>query len=572
MAVSVTAPSESALKKLTKAEVIDHYEALGTQFEYVSERLAELELGIEDVGWQKFGTETEADFTRSKLADLIRWCRIYYLKNPLVRRSVDLPAYYVWGQGIAIQSKYDVLNAFIQAFLDDDSNKQELTSHKARMGKERELRTTGNVFLALYPDMNTGRVQVRSFPVEQIETIIYNPQDGREPWYYLRKWTEQQFSEFSGETETRTKVAYYPDMRYFRKRQYGMSLPQNIAGKPVMRTCVYHVKTGELPGMKFGVPEVYPILDWAKAAVQDLEDYATIRRALARFAWFLAMKGQSKAKVDSTQQKIGNRIDNSTLVDGNGPPVAGSTFIAGNGETMQPMNTRGATGDPEGARRMWLMVAAGTGLPETMYGDADVGNHATSKTLDRPTELMMMDRRIMWTDVFEEILQFCIDIGIMAAGNDLEGDIALNFYGAEILVLPIDPNTGEPFSRHVDVSFPDLLEHDKVANVGAIVDAATLKGSQSAQLMPARTLAEMLLQALGADDIDEILEGLYDEDGNLLNPPAPPVDPNADPSADPNDPDAAKPVNAEGRIVEAVRELRATLERIANSAESEAEA
>lgn len=573
MAVTATGPSESQLARLSKAEVIDHYEALGTEFEMVSERLAELELALEDVGWQKFAVEGTQEFTRAALNSIIRLCRVMYIKNPLIRRSVELPAYYVWAQGVTISAKYDVLNDFVQAFVDDDSNKAELTSHKAQMGKERELRTTGNVFLTLYPDLNTGRVQVRSFPVEEVDDIICNPQDAREPWYYVRHWTERDFSEVTGQIETRSKVAYYPDMHYWWARlrsDAGLSFPQNIGGKPVMATPVYHVKVGELPGMRFGVPEVYASLDWAKAAVADLEDYATIRRALARYAWFLSMKSAGKTKVDATKQKIGSRIDNNTGIDGNPPSLPGSTFIGGDGEQMTPMNTRGATPDPDGARRMWLMVAAANGLPETMYGDADVGNHATSKTLDRPTELMMLDRRTLWIDVLTDILQFATDIAILAPGNDLEGDISADFFGREVLVLPIDPESDkqEPFSRHIDVSFPELLEHDKVANVGAIVDAATLKGHPDSGIMPPKTLAEFLLQALGADDIDEILDKLYDADGQLINPPAPVPAPGTNPNQPPGsqppantDPNA--PTTTEARISEAVRELVAVLERVA---------
>lgn len=575
MSTQVNVPGERELRELPRHELIEHFEALGTNFEIVSERLAELELQLEDLGWQKFGIDNDAEFTRSALAKIIRMSRIMAIKNPLVRRAVELPTYYVWGQGVSVSAKYKPLNDFIQALWDDSSNKADFSSTAAQIANETELRTAGNVFFTLYPDLNTGLVEIRTIPVEQVSDIICNPQDKAESWYYLRQWTESIFNEFTGRTESRQRSAYYPDMRYYQQRNFrdGTGFPQNIGGKPVMKSPVYHVKVGGLKGMRFGVPEVYASLDWAQAAKQDLEDYATIRRALARYAWVMTMKGGTKGKVDAAQQRIGARIDNNTLVDGNPPKAPGSTFIAGDGVGLEPMNTRGATPDPDGARRMWLMVSSAVGLPETMFGDADVGNHATSKTLDRPTELQFNLRRKLWIDVITEMLQFAADIGIMAAGNDLEGEISKDYFGREILVLPVNPDTGDPEPRHIDVSFPEMLEHDVAAQVGSIVDAATLKGHPDSGIMPARTLAQLLLQALGADDIDEILDKLYDEEGNLKNPPpAPPVPVPGAPGQPPS-PAAPRAGNLQNAdiyaMVEAVRELRDALKGIAEGVDED---
>lgn len=578
MAVQMGGPSERELRELSRRDLIEHYEALGTNFEFVSERLAELEIQLEDLGWQKFGVDNDAEFTRPALAKIIRMARVMSIKNPLVRRAVELPTYYVWGQGISVNAKYKQLNDFIQALWDDPSNKADFTSTSAQIANETELRTAGNVFFTLYPDLQTGLVEIRTIPVEQVMDIICNPQDKAEPWYYLRTWTESNFNEFTGQTDTRQRTAYYPDMRYYQRRNFTQNatgFPDAIGGKPVMRSPVYHVKVGGLKGMRFGVPEVYASLDWAQAAKQDLEDYATIRRALARYAWVMTMKGGSKGKVDAAQQRIGQRIDNNNLIDSNPPKAPGATFIAGDGVGLEPMNTRGATPDPDGSRRMWLMVSAAVGLPETMFGDADVGNHATAKTLDRPTELQFSLRRKLWTDVITEMLQFCTDIGIMAAGNDLEGEISKDYFGREILVLPVNAQTGDPESRHIDVAFPEMLEHDVGDQIGAIVDAATLKGHPDSGVMPARTLAQLLLQALGADDIDEILDTLYDEEGNLKNPPPAPV-PNPNPAAPgappvPAPPPAPRVGNIQNAdiyaMVEAVRELAEALKGVADREE-----
>jgi hypothetical protein len=60
------------------------------------------------------------------------------------------------------------------------------------------------------------------------------------------------------------------------------------------------------------------------------------------------------------------------------------------------------------------MVAAATGMPEFFFGDANVGNHATAKTLDRPTELKFLDRQTLWADIHQDILQYVIDQSALA--------------------------------------------------------------------------------------------------------------------------------------------------------------
>lgn len=563
--MQITAPSIAELRSLPHEELIEHYEVLGDNFEIVNERLAELELALEDVGWQQFAIEGEAEFSRSALAKIIRASRVMSIKNPLIRRSVEVPVYYVWGQGVSINAAYKPLNAFIQAILDDDGNRAEFSSSEAQQANERELRSTGNLFIALFPDYESGFVAIRTLPIEEVPDIITNPQDRTEAWYILRKWTERTLNEFTGQTETLQRTAYYPTLRYWRKRNG--DFPPTIGGKTVMRAPVRHVKVGGLKPMRFGVPETYAAIDWAQAAKADLEDYATIRRALARYAWIMQMAGAGKRKVDAAEQRISARINNTGGADTNPPRAAGATYIAGEGVNMQPMQTRGATPDPEGARRMWLMVASASGLPETFFGDADVGNHATSKTLDRPTELQFRLRQTLWVDVTEDILQFCVDVGIQAPGNELDGDVGADFFGREVLVLPIDPESeGQtPYSRHIDVEYPPLLEHDAAVTVGAIVDAATLKGHPDAGILPPKHLAEMLLSALGEDDIDEILKTMFDKDGNLINPPEPAPSPGQEPGQQP--PANARPTDLQASqlfmLAEAVRELRETLQKIA---------
>ena len=171
---------------------------------------------------------------------------------------------------------------------------------------------------------------------------------------------------------------------------------------------------------------------------------------------------------------------------------------------------------------MLLMVAAATGLPESFFGDVSVGNLATAKSLDRPTELKFVDRQELWKSILGAMLQYVIDRRALAVSYaDLHGTLVQNAErDAWEVVLDADPEdvdengapTGEPIDRHLDIDFPSILEHDQAAEIAGIVSAATLDGKAAAGTIDPKTVSRLLLTALGQDDVDDLLEELYPED------------------------------------------------------------
>ena len=453
------------------AAVLNHQELL-------VERLAELELAQEDTGWLKLSGESSREFSREYLTRIITTSRIMYLKSPIINRGVNVQATYVWGQGVNIQANDQGVNELIQGFLDDRANQTELTSHQARTLKEVDLQVLGNIFFVFFTDVQ-GAVRVRTIPVDEVQDIICNPEDAKDPWWYKRVWTER-----SLDGGTRQRTAYYPDWRK------PVSAGQPSDGE-VMKEPVYHVKVGGLSDMRFGVPETYQSLDWAKAYKEFLEDRATIARALSRFAWRMSTPG-GKGAIAAAKAKLGTTIG--TLgTETNPPPTAGAAFIgAAGGATLDPIRTGGATIHPDEGRRFLLMAIMSMGLPETFYSDASVGSLATAKSLDRPTELRFLDRQHLWTDVHQDIFQFVLDQAVAA------GELA---QGAD---------------RYIEIGFPSILERDQEVTVRSIISAATLDGKESAGTLDDRTLIRLLLTALGLDDVDELIDRIAPEGGESL--------------------------------------------------------
>jgi hypothetical protein len=519
--------------------------ARDNSIELLVERFAELELALEDTGWMRQSGGGEREFSRDGLRKLIRICRLSYMKNPLINHAVNVQADYVWGQGANITAGSETVNDVVQAFLDDRRNSGELTGHAARVGKEIQLQVESNLFIVLFTNSSSGMVRVRSINVDEVADIVKNPQDSAEPWYYKRVWIERTFDPSDGTTETASKTAYYPDWKHA-----PIPRPESIGGMPVLwESPVYHVKTGGLGDMTFGVPEIYSAIDWARAVKEDLEDYATIRRALARFAWQVKTKGGPQAVAAAKTKLSTTLVADGYQLEHNPPPTVGSMFIGSDGADLQPVKTSGAQTGPDEGRRLWLMVAAGTGIPESILsGDATVGSYATAKSLDRPTELKMRNRQTLWADILNDLLGYVIDQAAIRPNGPLSGAYELDPYtGEQKIVLSIDPATNEPIDRSIDIDFPALLERDVDARITAIVRAATLGVSGTrAGTMDDRTLTRLLLSALGEDDIDQMLGTLFPDDATML----------------PSGPGEPPPPTTDPAMAEAIRDLREATRKI----------
>ncbi len=503
--------------------------------EIFQERLAELELALEDQGWMRLGIDTEREFSREGLKKINQLARIYWLKNPLIKRAVVTQAQYVFGQGVSIQANHAMVNEVVQEFLEDKKNQTELTSHQARMIKETELQCFSNIFFVFFVNKITGRVRVRTINLDEIDDIICNPEDAKDPWYYKRIWTQKVFDFATGSYKDESKTVYYPDWRY--NPQGGH--PSTIGGHPVEKdTPIYHVKVNALSDMKFGVSEIYNALDWARAYKEFLENWATIVKAYSRFAWQLATKGGKKGVV-SAKEKLQSSLGGGLGPDRNPPPLTASTFIGNDGAKLEPIKTAGATTTAEDGRRLLLMVSAATGIYEHYFGDPSTGNLATSKSMERPMELMFRDRQQLWADIKYDILQFVIDQAVKAPRGKIQGTVIYDIITREETVILDNDSENEdetkrdkPIDRHVDVTFPDILEKDMDAKIKAIVSGATLDGKSPAGTLNIKDVTRMILVALGEDDVNEILDKMFppDEDepewpsmgeNNEDNPPNP---------------------------------------------------
>jgi hypothetical protein len=479
---------------------------LTNNYQFLEESFRELEASIAEQGWLRAGSGSQVEFSRPVLHDLIQLARVMAIKNPLIRRAVNVQSNYVFGQGCQISADDDEVGAVLDDFLTDKGNQSELTSHGAMTLNEMALQHDGNLIFTLFADPINGTTRVRSIIIDQITEIICNPEDAQERWFYKREWDREVIDPATGQKSSRRMIAYYADMHLPnnppKRSGWGISWPDSIGGMPVHfdpRIC--HVKVGHLKHQKFGVPDFYSAIDWARAYKEFLEGETSIWKALQRFAWKITGSKTPKG-LAALKEKL-NTTRTSSTSETNPPKIAGSTVALRDGQDMTPMPKSGASINPADGKYLALMVSSGTDIPHTMLtGDPDQGNLATAKTLDRPTELAMRDRQELWKAVFKQIAMFVVENAVQA--GVLDGRIETNAYGSKRLVLTgKDPDSGEDRSANVDVVFPPILEHDQKAVVDSIVSAAPF--------LSKRLVAELLMTGLGVQDVETKLEEWEDE-------------------------------------------------------------
>jgi hypothetical protein len=482
--------------------------AVVNQLEVVAESLAGLEqLAREDAGWRSLGMEQQHAFTRSGLLTIHGACLAAYIKSPLIGRGVRIRRNYVWGRGVELAAR-DVavddgrdtpVNDLIQALVESPEFKRVLGSAQAREERETNLGTAGEFFVLAVHDTASRTVRPRLVPPAQVVDYIVNPEDSQDVWFYKRQWTVTAFDLLTEQRRTVTRTEWHPTLEYRPPLRARLDL---IAGKPVRwDQPILHCAVNAVTEAPWGVPDVYAAIDWARAYEEYLSGWAALMRALAKYAFKVTAQSKHHPKI---RQALTNGAGPDPLTGHAKDQQVGGTALIDPSTSMAPMHSSGATIDADSGKPLAGMVAAALDVPITMLlADPGVtGARATAQTLDRPLELTTGSRQQLWTDwlkaLFAHVIAVAVEDGILA-GDVVQGPTR------QLAVLPDDAD------GTVDVTFPPIEDVPLAERLQAIAVADGLP-------IPKPLIVRMALEALGVEDVDEVLDGLTDERGEFIDP------------------------------------------------------
>lgn len=478
------------------------------------ENMADLVLAMEDKGWHDIASSVQRDFSPEARKTLSGLCRTMSIANPLLKRGVQIRIGYIWGQGVQVRARaagdeetQDV-NAVVQGFW--DANKKTFSGDEAHDILERGAATEGNVYIACFTSPLSGDVRTRMALADEVVDIITNPDDRDEPWFYVReipqKIVEKAYQR--GATRTRNQVARvaHPALGYRPQQR-----PKSIDGIPIRWDApIKHIKVNPVAGWRFGIPDVYASLAWARAYKDFLVDWAQLTHSLSLIAW------QATGGTKSKAQKVASGIAAAANGPGVGavPPIgsgpAGQAAVGTTDVKLEAVSKSGATIDANSGKPLAGMAAAGLGLPVTMLlADPGItGARAVAETLDLPTILEMGMRRLLWQAAFTEIIEYVIDQAAIAPRGPLRGTMSRDEWGQLHVTL-----TGD-VEKTLDWDWPPLVDVDPVELVKAINESAETPLGRAVPVV----LLRLLLNALGVKDVDEVLKEVTDDDGNWVDP------------------------------------------------------
>lgn len=476
-----------------EAAAFEHDRAMQMAEAKMESYAQDIALQLEHKGYERLYADlTTIDFSLDGLKRMWDISRAIYLQNPLIRRSIRLPLYYVWGLGYTLYSENKVMDDFIKRFTNDFKNKRLFGDVLAFKALDEEAYLTGNLFFGVFTGP-TGITRYRLLNCESISDIIYNPDDAMEPWFYIRY--------------VDNKPVAYPDMDLDPRSRESVESRVDLSKRyPDItfswRMKVWHAKTGGAPRMKYGIPERYSSHPWAIGYKGYLEDYLSIQKSYKRVAFQMA------ASTDTTAAAIKSKVE--AKVPNQGSLTSPGSWLIGNAE-LKAVRTSGATSPAEEGHPVKSMMAAGSDIPGHFFGDADVGSMATATTLDRPTELMITMRQVMWGAIMSKLIGYAfiqeVILGNITGADDM---LSLTYDPTEdIFVFSLVPDVT------VSMDFPSILERNADERLRAVVGALTLNGRPANGIINDKRFAlYLILEGLGYEPakIDALVDKMYPGD------------------------------------------------------------
>ena len=477
----------------------------------------DIELALQNVDWRREINFSWLEFSRWGIQQIILISRLYYIKNPIVRRLCDVCAAYVFARGVEVTTNNDAANDTLDEFWSRNSI---VFGHVARIRTERAKDTDGNIFWVFFADeTDKGLVSCRTIDPTEIQEIFCDPADGDTEWYFRRCWVETIMDLSSGAQSTVAREAWYPALNFDPPNP-----PQTIGSHPVMwKSPVYHRKCGGVGKWRFGCPRAYPALDWTKETRRYLEACAAVAQSLAQFALQFQTKGGVQA-IEGIKQQVQTTVGPSSQIwDTNPPAIPGASWISGPGTTVEAFKTQGAGLDPEKVRQYKLMCCMVWGVPESFLADISTGNLATATSLDRPTETVMLEKQQEWVEDLTVISKYVLSVSKSAPSGKIRAALqSLGDEAANVRILECRKkitDTGawiyEAFTPktndiEIKVNFPSVREGDTPALVGAVVQSMTL-GNKGGQVVGIDEKAGVtkLAELVGIDDPGEMAEAMY---------------------------------------------------------------
>lgn len=287
--------------------------------------------------------------------------------NPLARRLVVLTRQYVT-DNIEFTCPHEGTAKFLKELWEHPLN---------RIGQRLsewcdELTLTGNLFAALTTD-SAGMSYVRVYPTDGIKEIETAGNDVQQETAYMPKAALD-------DPDPNHILNYW----HYKNR------------KP--KTVMLHWAVNRLAGMKWGEPDIAPLLPWLGRYAAWLEDRVRLNRFRQAYLYIVRGKSFSAQEREARQAELNSH-----------PPVPGSILVTDENEewdTISPkLDSFEANNDGLTLKKF---VAAGHGVPLHWLSEPESSTRTTAEAAGTPTFKTLEDRQKVFLSIVQEILTVAV--------------------------------------------------------------------------------------------------------------------------------------------------------------------
>jgi len=287
--------------------------------------------------------------------------------NPLARRLVVLTRQYVT-DSIEFTCPHEGTARFLKALWDHPLN---------RIGQRLpewcdELTISGNLFLALTTD-SAGMSYVRAFPTDGVKDIETAPNDVQQERAYMPKATID-------DPDPTHILNYWA----YRNR------------KP--RTVMLHWAVNRLAGMKWGEPDLAPLLPWLSRYANWLEDRVRLNKFRSAFMYVVRGRYLSGDEKAARQRELNSH-----------PPIPGSVLVTDGSEEWEAISPKLDSFEANNdGLTLKKFVAAGHGVPLHWLSEPESSTRTTAEAAGPPTFKTLEDRQKLFLAIVQEMLTVAV--------------------------------------------------------------------------------------------------------------------------------------------------------------------
>ncbi len=311
--------------------------------------------------------------------------------NPLARRIVEITKEFTI-DGIEWDCDHPATKKFLTEFWNHDLN-----CIDEQLGEwSDELVLAGNLFMIFTTDP-AGMSYVRVYPTDLMSEIETADNDVRQEKWYMPKATE-------GNEDPKAIKNY---------RTYKAIKPRHV---------MMHYAVNRLAGMKWGEPDIAPLLPWLARYASWLEDRVRLNRYRQAYVWDVLMDTSDEAKIQVRKKEL---LSN--------PPKPGDINVHGKEETWQVMSPKLESGDAEkDGLSVKKFIAGGRGVPLHWLAEPESSTRTTAEAAGTPTFKHFEERQSFFKDIVKDILTVAIERRAQRGDTEVDPKAKVEVRAADI--------------------------------------------------------------------------------------------------------------------------------------------